>query len=85
MANHSSILAWRILWTEVSGRQRLDTTEQLTPTYLQRSETRAHLFNGGAPDTIFTQYPRGIGSMDTMFYVSPWIPKSLNAQVLYIQ
>ena len=37
MASHSSILAWRILWTEEPGGlqsvglQRLDTTERLTP------------------------------------------------------
>ena len=35
MATHSSILAWRILWTEEPGRlqsmgsQRVDTTERL--------------------------------------------------------
>ena len=38
MATHSSILAWRIPWTEESGgcgprgRKELDTTEQLTHT-----------------------------------------------------
>ena len=38
MATHSSILAWRIPWTEESGgcgprgRKKLDTTEQLTHT-----------------------------------------------------
>ena len=40
MVTHSSIPAWRIQWTEESGRlqpmglQELDTTEQLTHTYL---------------------------------------------------
>ena len=38
MATYSGILAWRILWTEETGRlqsmgsQRVDTTEQLTHT-----------------------------------------------------
>ena len=34
MATHSSILAWRISWTEepVYGVAELDTTEQLTHT-----------------------------------------------------
>ena len=29
MATHSSILAWRILWTEELGRKESDTTERL--------------------------------------------------------
>ena len=39
MATHSSILAWRIPWTEEPGRlqsmgsQRVDMTEQLTHTH----------------------------------------------------
>ena len=39
MATHSSILAWRILWTEepsvlqFMGLQEMDTTEQLTHTH----------------------------------------------------
>ena len=38
MATHSSILAWRILWTESlvgsMGLQRVDTTERLTVSLL---------------------------------------------------
>ena len=40
MAIHSSVLDWRIPWTEGSGRlqsmgsQRVDTTEQLTPPHI---------------------------------------------------
>ena len=30
MATHSSILAWRILWTEEPGVQELDTAGELT-------------------------------------------------------
>ena len=39
MATHSSILAWRILWTEEPAKlqstesQRVDMTERLTHTY----------------------------------------------------
>ena len=40
MATHSSIIAWRILWTEAprgwqsKGLQESDTTEQLTHTHV---------------------------------------------------
>ena len=43
MATHSSVLAWRIPWTEEPGRlqsmgsQRVDTTERLTHTLSLRS------------------------------------------------
>ena len=39
MATHSSILAWRILWT--LGLQELDTTEQLSLSYLLISESKS--------------------------------------------
>ena len=41
MATHSSVLAWRIPWTEEPGgcgprgRKKLDTTEQLTHYYME--------------------------------------------------
>ena len=44
MAIHSSILAWRIPWTEESGRlqsmghKESDTTEQLAPSLSQMSQ-----------------------------------------------
>ena len=44
MATHSSILAWRIPWTEESrgysprGRKESDTTEWLTPTHGAETE-----------------------------------------------
>ena len=31
MATHTSILAWKIPWTEEPGVTELDTTEQVTP------------------------------------------------------
>ena len=44
MATYSNILAWRIPWTEESGRlqsmgsQKSDMAEQLTHTYVLKSE-----------------------------------------------
>ena len=46
MATHSSILAWRIPWTEEAGRlqsvglKELDTTEQLTHTHTHTIQDR---------------------------------------------
>ena len=34
MATHSSILAWRIPWTEEPGCKESDTTERLTHTHI---------------------------------------------------
>ena len=54
MATHSSILAWRILWTEEPrglqsvGSQELDMTEQLNlPTYLRLLDHLIHLLMSG--------------------------------------
>ena len=37
-----------------------DMTEQLTPNYLQHSETRAHLFNGGLQMQLSLNIPEGL-------------------------
>ena len=55
MAPHSSILAWRIPWTEESGghspwgRKELDTTEQLT-------HTHTHIEAEYCPLTVFSKF-----------------------------
>ena len=49
MATHSSILAWRIPWTEEpgglesTGRKELDTTKRLRFTSLHASQTEARV------------------------------------------
>ena len=35
-ATHSSILAWRILWTSPWGHKELDTTEQLSLSLVEK-------------------------------------------------
>ena len=59
MATHSSILAWRILWTEEPGglyspwgHKELDTTERLTLSifhilYISSKETKTRLYIEG--------------------------------------
>ena len=52
MATHSSILAWRIPWTEKTGglqslgRKESDMTVLLTPCYAMLSLTKSSLYHG---------------------------------------
>ena len=60
MATHSSILAWRIPWTEESGYcswvlKELDTTEQLTHTWLISSQAAPNLFKTWNKGTQVTE------------------------------
>ena len=58
MATHSSILAWRILWTEELvgyspwGRKESDTTEQLHFTFPGSSVGKEPACNAGDPGLI---------------------------------
>ena len=61
MATHSSILAWKIVWTEESGRlqsmgsQELDTTQRLNHHH------QAQMQSSEFPSPFFTEFASGLG------------------------
>ena len=96
MATHSTILAWKILWTEESARlqsmgsQMSDKTQRLNAKMNQLMNNisfssinvilKAICLHVQIVYTIVPQYPQQIGSR-TMLQTS----KSMDAQVLYIK
>ena len=52
-ATHSSILAWRILWTSPWGHKELDTTEQLSLSLVEKDTDILFRKEKKKPDNVF--------------------------------
>ena len=85
MAAHSSILAWRIPWTEDPGRlqstgsQRLDTTKQLTLSLSQReAEDEMVGWHFRLNEREFEQTPGDREGQGSLVRCSPWGHKELD-------